>query len=128
MNAKKLPPSSSPTALAPASVFSRKRRSGRSGASTRLSIATKAMTSAAAAGGAAGADPAPNAERLVALGTLLEHVHDDRERGGQNDRRPESLDAAHRDQERVGRGQRACEGGGGEEPQAEHEDASAAEQ
>ena len=44
MKAKKLPPSSTPTAFAPASVFSRKIRSGISGASTRVSITRKAAS------------------------------------------------------------------------------------
>src|SRR5580700_8579397 len=44
MKAKKLPPSSRLTALAPASVFSRKIRSGMSGASTRVSMTTKAAS------------------------------------------------------------------------------------
>jgi hypothetical protein len=44
MNAKKLPPSSRLTAFAPASVFSRKIRNGISGASTRVSMTTKAAS------------------------------------------------------------------------------------
>ena len=47
MKAKKLPPSSRPTAFAPASVLSRKMRSGSSGTSTRVSITRKATTSVA---------------------------------------------------------------------------------
>ncbi len=46
MNAKKLPPSSTLTALAPASVLSWKIRSGISGASTRVSMTTKAASRA----------------------------------------------------------------------------------
>ena len=49
MKAKKLAPSSSPTAFAPATVFSRKMRIGSSGASTRVSTIRKARRSAAAA-------------------------------------------------------------------------------
>ena len=48
MKAKKLPPSRRPAALAPASVRSRKMRSGSSGASTRVSIVRKAPMSAPA--------------------------------------------------------------------------------
>ena len=47
MYAKKPPPSSTPTAFAPASVFSRKIRSGNSGASTRVSMTTNAASRAA---------------------------------------------------------------------------------
>jgi hypothetical protein len=47
MNAKKLPPSSTPTAFAPASVLLPKIRSGISGASTRVSITAKATSRAA---------------------------------------------------------------------------------
>jgi hypothetical protein len=79
-------------------------------------------------GGAACADAAPEAERLVALGALVEHVHDDRERGGQHDRGSEPLQAAHRDQEAVGCRKRAGERGGGEDPEPEHQDASASQQ
>ena len=46
MNAKKLPPSSKPTAFAPASVLSRKIRSGSSGASTRVSMTPNAASRA----------------------------------------------------------------------------------
>ena len=47
MNAKKLPPSSTPTAFAPASVLFWKIRSGSSGASTRVSMTRKAASRAA---------------------------------------------------------------------------------
>ena len=47
MNAKKLPPSSTLTAFAPASVVLRKIRSGISGVSTRVSMTTKAVSRAA---------------------------------------------------------------------------------
>ncbi len=46
MNAKKLPPSSKPTAFAPASVLFWKIRSGISGASTRVSMTRKAASRA----------------------------------------------------------------------------------
>ena len=42
-------------------------------------------------GRAAGTEPAPDPERLVALGALVEHVHHDRQGGGQHDRRAKSL-------------------------------------
>src|SRR6266508_671490 len=51
--------------------------------------------------GAQGADAAPDAERLVALGTLTEHVCHDRERRRQHHRRPQPLQPTHRDQEPV---------------------------
>jgi len=47
MNAKKLPPSRRPTAFAPASVLLWKIRTGISGASTRVSVTTKATSRAA---------------------------------------------------------------------------------
>jgi hypothetical protein len=47
MNAKKLPPSSMPTAFAPVSVLLPKIRSGISGACTRVSMTTKATSRAA---------------------------------------------------------------------------------
>src|SRR6185437_6130974 len=47
MYAKKPPPRSTPTAFAPASVFTRKIRSGISGASTRVSMTAKAASRAA---------------------------------------------------------------------------------
>src|ERR1700734_1173039 len=87
-NAKKLPPSRSPATFAPASVRSRKIDSGNRGDSARFSITT---------------DP----ERLVALGALFEHVHDDRESGGQHDRGAHSLHGATSDQERFIGGQPA---------------------
>jgi hypothetical protein len=47
MNAKKLPPSSRPTAFAPATVRSRKMRSGISGSSARDSMIRKVTIRAA---------------------------------------------------------------------------------
>ena len=79
-------------------------------------------------GRAAGRDGAPGAERFVALRTLREDVHHDRQRSRQHDRRPQSLDAAHHDQESVGRRQRAGERRGGEEREADHHHAPTPEQ
>ena len=45
-------------------------------------------------GRAGGAEAAPDPERLVALGALVEHVHHDRERGGEHERRAEPLHRA----------------------------------
>ena len=81
------------------------------------------------AGGAAGAgDRAPDPQRFVALGAVAEGGGDDRERGGGEDRRAEALDGAGGDQLPGGARQAAGQRGEGEEHQAEHEDAAAAEQ
>ena len=48
--------------------------------------------------GAGAAHRAPDAERLVALGALLEGRHDDRERGRRDDRGAEALHGARGDQ------------------------------
>ena len=69
--------------------------------------------------GAGGRDAAPQAERLVALGALREHVHHDRQRRRQHDRRTCALQAAHHDQERVAAGQPAGQRCRGEDRQAE---------
>jgi len=74
------------------------------------------------------AHPAPDAQRLVAFGPLGEHVHHDRQRGGEHERRPESLHPPHHDQERVRGGETATERGAGEDDQAGHEEAAPAEQ
>ena len=74
------------------------------------------------------ADPAPDAERLVAFGPLREHVHHDRQRGGEHQRRPEALDPPHHDEEGVRGGQAATERGAGEDDQAGHEEAAPAQQ
>ena len=74
------------------------------------------------------AHPAPDAEGLVALGALGEHVHHDRQRSRQHERRPESLDPSHHDEEGVRGGQAAGQGGGGEDRQAGHEQAAPPEQ
>jgi hypothetical protein len=58
-------------------------------------------------GGTRGADAAPDAQRLVALGALAEHVHHNRQRGRQHHGGAEALDASHDDQEGVAGGQRA---------------------
>ena len=63
------------------------------------------------------ADPAPDAERLVAFDPLGEHVHHDRQRGGEHERRPEPLDPSHHDQEGVRGGDPAAEPGRGEHDQ-----------
>src|SRR6266851_4253372 len=195
MKAKKLAPSSSATAFAPATVGSRKIRIGSKGASTRVSITRNASSSTAATasseivralpqpcrgacdnaytpssnppvtvtapngskrrrpdrdvevedvlpadvtgqqaardqahGRAARRDGTPGAERFVALRTLREDVHHDRQRSRKHDRRPQSLDAAHHDQESVGRRQRAGERRGGKEREADHHHAPTPEQ
>ena len=74
------------------------------------------------------ADPAPDAERLVALGPLGEHVHHDRQRGREHERRPEPLDPPHHDQEGVRGGEAAAERGAGEDDQAGHQQAASAQQ
>ena len=74
------------------------------------------------------ADAAPDAQRLVALGALFEHVHHDRERGRQHDRGAKPLNAAHRDQESIASGERAGQRCRGENAETHHEDAAAAEQ
>jgi len=51
--------------------------------------------------GAQGADATPDAECLVALGALAEHVHHDRERRRQHNRGTKPLQPAHRNQESV---------------------------
>ena len=79
-------------------------------------------------GRAARPDGAPHAQRLVPLGALGEHVHHDRQRRREHDRRAEPLQAAHRDQERVRCGQPAAQRRRGEHGQAGHQDAAAAEQ
>src|SRR5260370_1242566 len=118
MKPKKLPPSSNPTAFAAATVRSRKTRSGINGDSTRVSTTRNAP----------GADAAPEAERLIALGALREHVHHDRERRRQDDGSTEALQSAHRDQKGVGRRQPRTERCRGEESKPEHEDAPSSEQ
>ena len=47
----------------------------------------------------AGAEPAPDPERLVALGALGEHVHHDRQGGGQHHRCSDALDRPGSDHE-----------------------------
>ena len=79
-------------------------------------------------GGGPGADAAPDAEGFVALGALGEHVHDDGQRGGQHERRPEALDAPHDDQEGVTGGQGAGERGPGEHCRARHQKAPTAQE
>src|SRR5206468_1201034 len=148
MKAKKLPPSRSPTAFAAATVRSRKIRSGTSGASTRVSTSKKASSDAAETASSVtvraaphptcraletdrrsrGPDPAPEAERFVAFGSLREHVHHDREGRRQNDGRAESLQPAHRDQEAVARRQPSAERGGREDRQADHQNPPSPEQ
>ena len=79
-------------------------------------------------GRAHGPDGTPDTERLVALGSLGEHVHHDRQRGGQDEGRPEALDPAHDDEERVRGRQPAGERRPGEDGQAGHEEAPPPEQ
>jgi hypothetical protein len=79
-------------------------------------------------GRAHGAHGTPDAQGLVALGSLGEHVHHDREGSRQDDCRPETLDPAHDDEEGVGGGQTTGERRTGEDGQAGHEQAPAAQQ
>ena len=78
--------------------------------------------------GAARTHGAPEPECLVALGTLREDVHHDRECRGQDDRCAEALSAAQRDQRPVGRGERAPERREGEHREPDHEDEPPAEE
>ena len=78
--------------------------------------------------GARAADRAPDPERLVALGALLERRHDDRERGRRDDRRAEALNGARADQHAFGAREAAGERGGGEDDHAGEEDAAPAEE
>ena len=73
-------------------------------------------------------DGPPRAQRLVALGALGEHVHHDRQRGRHDDRRAQSLQEAHRDQEALRGRQPAAQRGRGEHEQAGHQDAAAPQQ
>ena len=81
-----------------------------------------------ARGGAEGAEHAPDPERLVALGPLLERGRDDREGGGGHDRRPDALESAGPDQSAGRPGEPADERGESEEQEPDHEDAAASEQ
>ena len=72
-------------------------------------------------------EPAPDAERPVPLGALLEHVHHDRQGGRQHDRRAHSLHGPGADQERVACREPARQGGDREQRQPQHQDPAAAE-
>ena len=79
-------------------------------------------------GGADAADRGPDAERLVALGALLERGRQDRQRGRRHDRRRHALHDAGGDQRRGGPGQPAAERGEREQCGADHEHAPPPEQ
>ena len=78
--------------------------------------------------GAATSDCAPCSECLVPLAALGEGHGDDGERGRCDDRRPEALDAARRDQHPRGRREPADERGGAEDPEPDHEHDAAPDQ
>ena len=59
-------------------------------------------------GPAQGAHPAPDAEGLVALGSLGVQVHHGRQGRGEHERRPEPLDPAHHHEEGVRRGRQGA--------------------
>ena len=71
-------------------------------------------------------DGAPDAERLVALGSVLEGRGDDGERGRREQRGAEALDRPGGDQRALGLGEAAGQGGGGENEEANDEDLPAA--
>ncbi len=79
-------------------------------------------------GGADAAEPAPDPERLVALGALGEGRGDDRQRGRGHDRGADALDHAGRKQRRRRPGEPAHERRGREEQDTGHEHAPAPEQ
>ena len=81
------------------------------------------------AGRAAGArDRAPDAQRGVALGALLEGGGDDRQRGGRDQRGAEALHGAGDDQPQLALGEAAGQRGDREEDEARDEHAPPAEQ
>ena len=71
---------------------------------------------------------APDAQRLVALGALREHVRDHRQRGRREDRGAEALHRAPDDQLRLARREAAEQRGDREQHETTHEQAPAAEQ
>ena len=91
-------------------------------------VASEHASGQQADGGGPRADAAPDAQSLVALGALGEHVHDDGQRGGQHERRPDALDTPHDDQEGVIGGEGAGERGPGEHRRARYEQTPAAQE
>ena len=77
---------------------------------------------------AATGDSTPDAEREVALASFLERRRQDRERGRREQRRPEPLCGAERDQRALGPREPVEERADREQRQAGHEQAPAAEQ
>src|SRR4029450_5337870 len=78
--------------------------------------------------GADAAERAPDPQRLVALGALLEGGGDDRERGRGHDRRPDPLEGACSDQRLARPGEPAEKRGEREDDNSNHEDTAPAEQ
>jgi hypothetical protein len=79
-------------------------------------------------GRAAGSDGTPHAQCLVPLGALGEHVHHDRQRRREHNRRAEPLHAAHRDEEPLRGRQPAAQRRRAEHGQADHQYAAAPKQ
>ena len=79
-------------------------------------------------GRAAGTEPAPDPERLVALGALGEHVHHDRQGGGQHDRRAEPLNGPRCDERHLAGRQRGSQRRRRKQRKPDHQDPAAAEQ
>ena len=75
-----------------------------------------------------GGETSPDAERLVALGALGEHVPNSRQRGWEEHRGAKTLDGAHRDQDRLAAGERGSQRSGREHGQAGDDHAAAPEQ
>src|SRR5205085_12000596 len=78
--------------------------------------------------GAGAADRAPDPERLVSLGALIERRRDDRERGRRDDRGPEALDCARADEDAFRPREATEKRRSGEDGDPDHEDAPAPEQ
>ena len=74
---------------------------------TGASLACALATGDQPDGGAGGAEATPDPECLVPLGALLEHVHHDRQGGGQHGRRAQALDRSRGNQKRVAGRERA---------------------
>ena len=79
-------------------------------------------------GRAEGGEGAPDAERLVALGALGEHVSHGRQRGWEEHRGAEALGHAHPDQDRLAAGQRGSQRSGREHSETGEDHAAAPEQ
>lgn len=79
-------------------------------------------------GRAACAKSAPDPERVVALGALSEHVHHDRQGGGQHDRGAQALNGSRCDQKRVAGRERASQRRRREHAQPCHQEPATPEQ